>query len=58
MQYLQKLLSTFSGFAFLFCFRFLVKRGLSNPYTYSYIHMHDLYKYIIYKHATPLGIVH
>lgn len=62
MQYLQKLLSTFSAFAFLclfvFCFGFLVKRGLSNPYTYSYIHMHDLYKYIIYKLATPLGIVH
>lgn len=43
---------------FFFWFQFLVKRGLSNPYTYSYIHMHDLYKYIIYKLATPSGIVH
>lgn len=43
---------------FCFWFPFLVKRGLSIPYTYSYIHMHDLYKYIIYKPARPLGIVH
>lgn len=58
---MQKLLSTFNAFSFLFfflCLRLLVKRGLSDPYAYSYIHMHDLYKYIIYKLATPLGIVH
>lgn len=56
-QLFSEISSTFDAFAFLFCFRLLVKRELLF-HILILIYMHDLYKYIIYKLATPSGIVH